>query len=738
MKRGLIILITCLFALAGLVSERPALASHVERAQSPETRLPASTSSSYTAIDAGQEHTCALTTGGGARCWGLNWGRLGNGLVESSNKPVDVSGLSSGVRAISAGSYHACAVTASGGAKCWGDNYWGQLGDGTTDWSKTPVDVSGLASGVSDITAGESHTCALTASGGVKCWGDNDYGQLGNGTTAGSSTPVDVTGLTSGVSAVEANIGLGYTCALTVVGGVKCWGYHVGQNSLTSVDVSGLTSGVSAISTGVSHACAIISGGARCWGSNGDGQLGDGTTESSNVPVEVSGLSSGVSAIAAGRSHSCAVTASGGLKCWGLNNRGQLGNGTAAGSLTPVGVIGLTSGAIDVTAGVNHTCALTVSGPRCWGENHDGQLGNGSLPYSRTPVNFSGWTGGVLAIAGGDTHTCAATMSGEARCWGENNFGQLGDETMVNSITPVGVSGLTSGVSAFAANGGTTCAIRSGEVFCWGFSEASSAPVWLNWLGSGVSAIAAGSNHYCALTAGGGVKCWADEYYVYNNYGQVGNLSGLTSGASAIATGNFHSCAVTANGGAVCWGWNMAGQLGNGTTEDSETPVNVSGLSSGVISIAAGYTHTCALTTGGGVKCWGSGGVLGNGAAAGSLTPVAVIGLESGVSAIAAGGFHTCALTAGGGVKCWGANTYGELGNGIWSSGGIPVDVIGLTSGASAITAGFYHTCALTFGGAKCWGKNEFGELGNGQAAYSPTPVDVYASLQIYLPMAMR
>jgi alpha-tubulin suppressor-like RCC1 family protein len=364
----------------------------------------------FTRIAAGALHTCALTGGGGAKCWGSNvWGEVGNGTDTAIiRSPVDVVGLASGVRAIAGGIYHTCALTSGGGAKCWGMNSDGQLGNGPRPRStgRTPVDVAGLASGVSAITTGPAHTCALTSGGGVKCWGDNGEGQLGNGsTTTPSATPVNVAGLTSGVKAISAGGGLGggHTCALTSGGGVKCWGYNFA------------------------------------------GQLGNGSTTPIIIrtPVNVAGLTSGVTAITAGGAHTCALTSGGGVKCWGSNSRGQLGNGSRPGSyiLTPVDVVGLTSGVSAITAGGNHTCVLTSGGgAKCWGWNDTGQLGNGSTTDSNTPVDVAGLTSGVSAITAGGNHTCVLTSGGGVKCWGLNKFGQLGNgSTTDSSSTPVDV-----------------------------------------------------------------------------------------------------------------------------------------------------------------------------------------------------------------------------------------------------------------------------------------------------------
>jgi len=352
-----------------------------------------------TAIATGNSHACALTSAGGVKCWGYNvHGQLGNGTHTSSNIPVNVSGLASGVSAIAAGLQHTCALTSAGGVKCWGRNNSGQLGDGTNTSSNVPVDVSGLASGVSAISAGADgdHTCALTSAGGVKCWGHNTLGQLGNGTTTSSNVPVDVSGLASGVSAISA--GAAHTCAVTSAGAAKCWGRGFfgelgnGTNMLSStvpVDVSGLASGVSAIAAGGAHTCALTNAGAvECWGRNDFGQLGNGTTTSSNVPVDVSGLASGVRAIATGHDHTCAVTSAGAAKCWGRNTHGQLGNGTHTPSNVPIDVSGLASGVSAIAGGSVYTCALMSAGAvKCWGQNTHGQLGNGTHTPSNVPVD---------------------------------------------------------------------------------------------------------------------------------------------------------------------------------------------------------------------------------------------------------------------------------------------------------------------------------------------------------------
>jgi alpha-tubulin suppressor-like RCC1 family protein len=353
------------------------------------------------AIDAGYFHTCALTRSGAVFCWGENFlGQLGDGTTVERHTPVRVSGLNGGVVAIALGAHDSCALMRSGGVKCWGWNRSGQLGDGTTTDRLTPVDVVGLHSGVSAIAAGDEHTCAALRSGGTKCWGENSWGQLGDGTTQISFTPVDVSGLSSRVSGITA--GSDHTCAVTSAGGAKCWGLNLfgelGDGTfdwrrLTPVDVSGLSTGVSAISAGDFHTCALTSvGGAKCWGADGNGQLGDGSVRYGQAtPLDVVGLSSGVVAIS-GSEHTCAVTSAGGAKCWGTNHWGELGDGTTTQRLTPVDVYGLATGVRAPAAGLDHSCAvMSAGGVKCWGLNENGELGDGTTTNRLTPVDVVGF-----------------------------------------------------------------------------------------------------------------------------------------------------------------------------------------------------------------------------------------------------------------------------------------------------------------------------------------------------------
>ncbi|MGB7539443.1 MAG: hypothetical protein WBM17_12965 [Anaerolineales bacterium] len=355
------------------------------------------------AIAAGWGYTLALTGGGAVKCWGS--GYMCDGSTVNKSAPVDKPELTGGVAAVSAGGMHACALMEGGGVKCWGENNFGQLGNDTRTDSSAPVDVAGLSSGVMAVAAGGSHTCALMEGGGVKCWGQNDSGQLGDGTLNVSRTPVDVSGLAGGVRAIAA--GGTHTCALMESGTVKCWGFNgngqlgnsdtdspEGRYRSTPADVQGLTDAVE-VAAGFAVTCARTGGGVKCWGQRGNGQLGDGLPpdgekQSSSIPVDVIGLPGQTAAIAVGMSTSCAVAAAGSVFCWGVGT-GAEDPATQNISFAPVPVSGLSDGAAAVSAGEMHVCVLTGAGAvKCWGKNAVGQLGDGTTNDSAVPVDVLG------------------------------------------------------------------------------------------------------------------------------------------------------------------------------------------------------------------------------------------------------------------------------------------------------------------------------------------------------------
>jgi alpha-tubulin suppressor-like RCC1 family protein len=359
-----------------------------------------------------------------------------------------------------------------------------------------------LGPAMSDVAGGHWSTCALLTSRGVQCWGRNNEGQLGDGNTVDLHTP--------------------------------------------GASVKGIST-ATAVTFGGSNACALLAGGTvQCWGSNLDGALGNGATVShSTTPVIVKGIGTAI-AVGAGWQHACALLASGAVECWGLNNYGQVGNGSNTNSSIPVPVTGINT-ATALHLGDHHSCAVLASGAvQCWGLNNYGQLGNGTTTNSNTPVTVSGITN-ATAVTAGSFNSCALLASGAVQCWGYGGNGELGNGTnVVVSTTPVYVTGISTAV---------------------------------------------------AITGGGNADI------------------GLAS----------HYCADLNNGSVQCWGWNEWGDLGNGTTNNSNIPVTVPGIHAPT-RLAAGAGHTCALFSGGVMKCWGRNncGQLGNGQALGSDVPTPV------------------------------------------------------------------------------------------------------------------
>ena len=381
--------------------------------------------------------TCTVKA---TRAGDANW-------LDGSSVNITVSFYGPAVTQVSLGVYDTCALNEQGGVSCWGYGGWGLLGDGTGNSSSEPVTVAGLTSGVAAVASGQHHHCALLTTGALKCWGYGDNGQLGTGGTGQFMSPVDAVALTDKV--IEIVAGHQHTCALTVSGGVKCWGWNgYGQlgdgsttNRFTPVDAVGLTSGVVKISAGYATTCAVLqNGNTKCWGRNDHGQVGDGTNTTRVIPTLVSSINGMAKSVASGVYNTCIITTSNTLKCWGHNGWGDLGNGTNTSSNLPVAVSNVTDVA-KVSIGEGYMCALTNAGAlKCWGRNENGQLGDNTTTNRSTAVTPVGMTAHVSDVSTGMfQHTCAVVNGGTLKCWGYNGWGQLGDGTTTNRNAPTDV-----------------------------------------------------------------------------------------------------------------------------------------------------------------------------------------------------------------------------------------------------------------------------------------------------------
>jgi alpha-tubulin suppressor-like RCC1 family protein len=727
-------------------------------------------------VSAGGYHTCALQGNGTVLCWGSNqYGQLGDGTTTTRTITAAVTGLTDAV-ALSTSLYNTCALKAGGSVVCWGWNTFGQLGDGTQIDKTTPVAVTGLTDAVA-INSGFGHACALKANGTVACWGNNGTGQLGDGTQLNRTTTVAVTGLTDVASFT---MGFGHTCAVKTNGTVACWGNNFnGQlgngttaTSTITVAVTGLTDAV-AVSASISSSCALkANGSVVCWGGNTAGQLGNGGLGGNRTtPVVVTGLADAV-ALTSGKdtnalSHSCALRANGSVVCWGGNLNGQVGDGTSGNNkTTTVAVMGLTD-TVAISAGVGHTCALKGSGAiACWGNNFNGQVGDGNTGGISTNLvavtTLSGNLTGTTAVSAGYQHTCALKNDKTVACWGDNQYGQLGDGTTITRTVSAVVGSLTN-VVAITTGFYHTCALKTdGSVVCWGRNELDQlgnpsvaatsklTPIPVVGLsGTDTIQLTAGAYHTCAIkNNGGSIFCWGS-----NQFGQLGdpNIStisqvtptivvglGVTDTVHLSAGGN-HTC-VLKQDASVCWGGNGNGQLGNPnvTATSNVPPTAVVGLGgTDTTQLSAGGFGTCAGKKDGSVLCWGRNnfGQLGNPneTAQSQVTPTPVVGLGgTDTLQLIAGGNHTCALRNNGNIFCWGDNSKGQIGNpSAQAITKVPSTlVIGITKDdVIQLSTRLDHTCALKQDSSViCWGNNDFGQLGGSTTINTgnklhPTPV---------------
>ncbi len=607
--------------------------------------LPAG-SNSISQIDVGGQHICFITDVGTLYCFGYNtYGQLGKPTSINWSNYVAVefpNGLSA--THISAGGYHTCAVMSNSKLFCWGNNEYGQLGDGTGIISRTPKAIY-LETEVSftSVNAGNVHTCAEDSSANRYCWGNNDSGQLGTRDTFNHIVATPALQLAD-ESINQISVNELHTCATTVSGRIYCWGANqkgqLGDGTMTA-NMFGARVGASLIppstasqtptfsptqapsvdhlnafvrmSIDATHSCALTtSGDAYCWGSNTYGQLGNTTTLRSTVPIAVK-MPSGVSFtdINTHGAQNCAIADTGNAYCWGTEHPYPvLISIPDASSLT------------NISVGASHICVLTTTGTAiCWGSNVYGELGNGDSDeingntnsYSN-PVAVNMPPGEIFTqIQASLSHTCALTATGRVYCWGYNAFGQIGNGTMDNVVSPTEIS-TPSGITFTKIDTGNhfSCAqSNTMQLYCWGMNSSnqlgtntyveSLVPTQVTALtGTTISDFQVGREHVCVITTNDDVFCWgasADGQLGAETDANTAVQVPLPIGtiAQSLALGSSHSCALTSTNQAYCWGSNTDGQLGDGTRVQSHIPQLVGG--SNAIPATPTSTHTATLTS---------------------------------------------------------------------------------------------------------------------------------------------
>jgi alpha-tubulin suppressor-like RCC1 family protein len=689
------------------------------------------------------------------RGWGYDgYGQLGNGSYNNAAMPMPVN-LANTV-SVAAGAYHTLLLEADGTVWAAGGNFYGQLGNGGQINSALPVQVPDMTNVVA-VAAGYYHSLVLKADGTVWAWGYNYDGELGNGTFSTNSSgsywiaaAVQVMNL-SNVVAIAA--GSDHSLALKADGTVWCWGYggdgelgdgvsyNIAPNgSALPVQARNLV-GIAKIAAGEYHSLAVSQDGHLwAWGANWDGQLGTGNFATMSTPILVPGFNNVVS-VSGGYAHTLAAKSDGTVWSWGYGSYGQLGNGafSSSGQPMPQMIPGLT-GVTAVAASSQHSLALGADGTLwAWGDGQYGELGNGAFfTQSSVPVQVC-LPSSVKAISAGPNDNFAISDVIQSSPCAHPDHVTVMKNSLPNVVgvlandgdpdgdplTIVAVSQGTYGSVAIVP-GGTNLTYQpltdfvGNDSFTYTVSDGQG-----NTDSATVSVTVAGP---------GTVVTWG-----YNAYGELGDgtLSGVNipeaiaiTGVTAVSAGGYHTLFLMTNGTISACGANWSGQLGNGSFNQSSTPVSISGLS-GVTSVASGWDNSLALRSDGTVWAWGASyyGQLGNGAFNSSSTPIQVPGL-SGIVAIAAGTYHNLALRADGTVWAWGYNYYGQIGNGTVNNSAYPysvatpVQVPGLSE-IAGIAAGAYHSLALKSDGTVwCWGYGGNGQIGNGAYSSSnPNPI---------------
>jgi alpha-tubulin suppressor-like RCC1 family protein len=552
-------------------------------------------------ISSGYQHSLAIDKNGRAWGWGNNGnGQLGNNITTQQLTPVSVLGAVKTFCQISGGFDHSAAIDKNGRAWAWGLNTGGQVGDNSVTSRRTPVSVLGAVKTFCKISCGGNQTFAIDKYGSLWSWGNNFVGQLGDNTIVNKCTPVLIGGSTKTFCDVKGSNSA--ALALDNNGSVWAWGISAfgefGQGVVfpyTPTSIKGSSKTFCEIATENLFTLAITSGGRIwSWGSNTSGQLGNNTTTMVRTPVSVAGAVKTFSRITAGSDHSYAIDKSGRIWSWGLNNFGQLGTNSVTSTNTPQSILGAVKTFCKIAAGANHSLGIDKNGRAwSWGLNTNGQLGLNALTSRRTPASVLGAVKTFCEISGGSLHSLAIDKNGRVWSWGQNNTGQLGDNTINTRTTPVSLLG---GVKTF-------CRVTAGSQFSGGLDKNGRAWFWgLN--GSGQLGDNSITSRRTPVSVAGAAKTFCQ-----------------------ISAGESHVAAIDKNGRVWTWGLNSSGQLGDNSYTSQRTPISVLGTAKTFCKVGGGSGHTVAIDKDGLVWAWGSyyTGQLGNNF--NTQTPILILNL---------------------------------------------------------------------------------------------------------------
>ena len=653
-------------------------------------------------VAVGGGDTCAVDSQGVVWCWGVNV--LGQAVPGAGPRalatPTRVELPTTAVR-VAVGGQHACAQLDDGSVWCWGDNSAAQLGNGTTAPVTAPVQVQLGTDQAIDLAAGSYHTCIRRVlDSAIMCWGSNGSSELGVASPGQSATPVLVAG-TAGTK----QIALGHRngCAVDASDRAVCWGNNnslqlgfSGGNQWMPTPVAGLGA-VSRVAAGGPFSCAIEAGNVRCWGRNDSGQLGTADMMDhfdAQPPVITDAID-----VRLWGSGGCAVHGDRSLACW------------VPPGVTPPSLANVTQ----LASHYRHSCAVAGGALTCWGTNEDGELGRGVRSSAATPVAIA--LPGADHVAVGYRHACAHA-GGSTWCWGQSANGAVGVASTGPTSTPVELSGGLASVDGMDSDQYSTCEWGGGIAVCWGANGSGelgrgaaggSALPGAVTVASGIVQMSVGWGFTCARLASSAV-CWGD-----NSYGELGNgtmtssvtavqVQNLAAPITDVAAGGGTACAI-GNGQLMCWGFNAHGGIGDGTGTSRPTPVMIA-IPGGAAHVDVAMDHTCAISTSGALYCWGENGFgqLGVGDTMQRLSPT-LVPLPGPAAVVTANRYATCAQLVSGDVLCWGAGENGQNGT------GDPIDehsprLAPDLSGADAIRRGYIGGCTLRAGVVACWGSS--------------------------------